>query len=223
MPLSLRGSLASLERQNQRLVADGLERIEDEDDLSARIAHQLLVPVPASAALTVNPDLPAHRRYCRPWTARFLSDLALAHQAAFHRPLEVSSAVRTVDYQKQLIAINPNAAPAQGEIVSPHLMGSTVDIAKDGLNRQELDWMRSRLLALEVRGKIDVEEEFSQACFHITVYRSYAAAATAHRAAKARSAAAEASTNKGRDRAVKPSPAATVAPSGSTLMAARGQ
>ena len=48
---SLRGSLASLERQNERTDAEGLERIEDDADLSNRIAHKLLVPLPASAAL----------------------------------------------------------------------------------------------------------------------------------------------------------------------------
>jgi hypothetical protein len=36
----------------------GLERIEDEDDLADRIARKMLVPVPASAALTVNENLP---------------------------------------------------------------------------------------------------------------------------------------------------------------------
>jgi hypothetical protein len=38
-------------------------------------------------------------------------------------------------------------------------------------------WMRQRLLALQSAGKIDVEEEFRQACFHITVYKGYAPAA----------------------------------------------
>ncbi len=174
MPPPLRGSLASLERQNDRLTAEGLERIEDEDDLAARIANRLLVPVPASAALTVNPDLPLNHRYCRPWTARFLADLAQAHEAVFHRPLNVSSAVRTVAYQKHLMGINGNAAPAEGDVVSPHLTGAAVDIAKDGLTREEMAWMRRRLAALEAEGKIDVEEEFQQACFHITVYKSYA-------------------------------------------------
>lgn len=73
MPPPLRGSLSSLERQNDRADAEGLERIEDEDDLSDRIAHKFLIPVPVSAALTVNGNLPEHHRYCRPWTARFLS------------------------------------------------------------------------------------------------------------------------------------------------------
>jgi hypothetical protein len=173
MPAPLRGSLESLERQNARLDAEGLERIEDEADLVDRIAHKLLVPIPASSALAVNAELPPAHRYCRPWTASFLADLAQAHEAAFHRPLEVSSAVRTAEYQKRLMERNGNAAPAEGDVVSPHLTGATIDIAKDNLSRAEIAWMRQRLLALETAGMIDVEEEFRQTCFHITVYKSY--------------------------------------------------
>jgi hypothetical protein len=180
MPAPLRGSLESLERQNSRLDAEGLERIQDEDDLAARIARGLLVPVPVSSALTVNEALPPTHRYCRPWTARFLAELAREHEAVFHRPLEVSSAVRTVEYQQRLMRINGNAAPAEGDIVSPHLTGATIDIAKEGLTREEIGWMRRRLLALEAQGKIDVEEEFRQSCFHITVYKTYDPARPAH-------------------------------------------
>jgi hypothetical protein len=189
MPLPLRGSLESLERQNERLEAEGLERIENESDLAARIADGLLVPVPASDALTVNADLPQNHRYCRPWTARFLAQLAQAHEAEFHRPFEVSSAVRTVEYQRRLMRTNGNAAPAEGDIVSPHLTGATVDIAKKGMSRSEIAWMRERLLALEDASKIDVEEEFHQACFHITVYKSYAPSRTVRPPAKATSPA----------------------------------
>ncbi len=34
--------------------------------------------------------------------------------------------------------------------------------------------MRTYLRPLMQVGKVDVEEEFQQACFHISVYRSYA-------------------------------------------------
>jgi hypothetical protein len=173
MPPPMRGSLESLERQNQMADAEGLERIEDEEDLADRIAHKLLVPVPASAALTVNGNLPENHRYCRPWTARFLADLARAHAAQFHSSFEVSSAVRTVAYQKRLMTVNGNAAAAEGDVVSPHLTGATIDIAKSGMARQEIGWMRSWLMPLQTADKIDVEEEFQQACFHITVYKSY--------------------------------------------------
>ncbi len=174
MPPPLRGSLASLQRQDARLEAEGLERIEDDADLTTRISRGALVPVPASAALTINPELPALHRYCRPWTAQFLSDLARAHAAIFARPLDVSSAVRTVAYQRHLMRVNGNAAPAEGDLFSPHLMGATVDIGKKGMSWREIAWMRRWLLNLEASGKLDVEEEFDQACFHITVYKTYA-------------------------------------------------
>jgi hypothetical protein len=170
----LRGSYDSLVRQNVKTEDDGLERIVDDEDLNDRIARKMLVPVPASSALTVNGSLPENRRYCRPWTALFLSDLARAHATQFRRPLYVSSAVRTIAFQKQLMQTNGNAASAEGDVASPHLTGATIDIAKQGLSNQELSWMRSHLLALQEAGKIDVEEEFRQSCFHITVYKSYA-------------------------------------------------
>ncbi|MGB6193747.1 MAG: DUF5715 family protein [Terracidiphilus sp.] len=180
----LRGSLESLVRQNQRTDADNLERILNDADLHDRIAQGVLVPVPTSSGLTVNADLPADRRYCRPWTANFLTDLSRAYDAQFHSSLEVSSAVRTVEYQKHLMRTNGNAAPAEGDIASPHLTGATIDIAKSGLTRRELYWMRNRLNTLQSQGKIDVEEEFHQACFHITVYRSYAGAGAPHKPKK---------------------------------------
>jgi hypothetical protein len=174
MPPPLRGSRESLVRQNEKSEGDdSLERIEDDDDLADRIASGMLVPVPVSGALTINGNLPENRRYCRPWTASFLSDLARAHAAQFHSALLVTSAVRTVAYQKQLERVNGNAAAAEGDIASPHLTGASIDIAKQGLSRQEIAWMRARLLPLQEAGKIDVEEEFQQSCFHVTVYKSY--------------------------------------------------
>jgi hypothetical protein len=167
------GSAASLAHQNEMADSEGLERILDENDLADRIAQKLLVPVPASASLVVNGNLPESHRYCRPWTANFLSDLARAHAARFGHPIEVSSAVRTVEYQKQLLLTNGNAAAAEGDVVSPHLTGATVDVVKHGMSRAELGWMRSWMLPLQRAGSIDVEEEFRQACFHISVYKSY--------------------------------------------------
>ena len=176
LPAPLRGSFASLERQDEISEGeDGLERIQDEDDLQDRIAHNFLVPVPTSADLTVNQKLPESHRYCRPWTARFLTDLARLHAVRFHSSLEVSSAVRTVDYQKKLQLTNGNATAAEGDVASPHLTGAAIDIPKSNMTRDEIAWMRTSLLALEQAGKLDVEEEFRQSCFHITVYKSYAA------------------------------------------------
>jgi len=181
LPPPLRGSYDSLLRQNIRTQDDGLERIEDDNDLADRIARGMLVPVPVTAALTINGNLPQNRRYCRPWTATFLTDIARAHATRFHGPLEASSAVRTVAYQKQLMKTNGNATAAEGDVASPHLTGATIDIAKQGLTLQEIGWMRTWLLRLQEAGKIDVEEEFQQSCFHITVYKSYTSTAPARK------------------------------------------
>jgi hypothetical protein len=173
VPPPLRGSHDILVRQNQVAERDGLDRIQSDEDLLAMRNESLLVSLPASNALQVDERLPLNRRYCRPWTAQFLATLARAHYAHFHAPLQVNSAVRTVEFQQHLIHINGNAAPAEGDIASPHLTGQAIDIAKHGLSRTEIAWLRGYLLPLVQEGKVDVEEEFQQACFHISVYKRY--------------------------------------------------
>ena len=173
MPAPLRGSYESLVHQNEMADAEGLERILDDADLDSRIQQRSLVPVPTSAGLQITQELPENRRYCRPWTARFLADMAQAH--GIHFPgtqLLVTSAVRTVEYQRHLRLVNGNAAAAEGDVASPHLTGGTIDIAKHGLTQNQIAWLRSWLLPLQDAGKIDVEEEFKQACFHLSVYKS---------------------------------------------------
>ena len=117
--------------------------------------------------------LPDDRRYSRPWTAAFLTVMARDFYASFHAPLQVDSAVRTVTFQRRLERTNGNAAPAAGDTASPHLTGQAVDIAKRGLSLAQIAWLRTYLQPLIEQGNIDVEEEFQQACFHISVYRNY--------------------------------------------------
>lgn len=169
----LRGSRASLLRQNERDNAEGLVRIQDEAQLLDLESAGKLVPIPVSVGLRVNASLPPDRRYCRPWTARFLAALARSHYARFHRPIEIDSAVRTVSFQRHLLLINGNAAPAEGDLASPHLSGAAIDIGKKGMTFSEISWMRGWLLPIQTADRIDVEEEFRQACFHIDVYSSY--------------------------------------------------
>ena len=152
---------------------DGLTRIEDDEDLLAARQHGTLVPIPVSPGLRADDRLPLNRRYTRPWTAAFLDTLARAHYARFSTPLQVNSAVRTIAFQQHLLHTNGNAAPAEGETASPHLTGQAIDLAKHGLSITEIAWLRAYLLPLTQQGSIDVEEEFRQACFHISVYRRY--------------------------------------------------
>ena len=173
IPPPLRGSHEILVHQNQMADAAGLERIQNEEDLDRlRYQHQL-VEVAGTSALHVNPELPENRRFARPWTAKFASDIARAYYARFGQPLELNSAVRTISYQLRLQRVNGNAADIAGETASPHLTGQAIDFGKKGMTMAEIAWMRMYLTPLMQAGVIDVEEEFQQACFHISVYRKY--------------------------------------------------
>lgn len=175
----IKGSRESLLRQNVRLDEDNLERIQDDDQLQQMVQSNQLVALPETRSASVSDSLPEERRYCRPWTAEFVQDFADKFYAVFHRPLEVTSAVRTVEVQRHLLRVNGNAAAESGELASPHLSGATVDISKKGLTRKELTWSRQQLLKMQQAGLLDVEEEFHQAVFHITVYKDYQVATSA--------------------------------------------
>jgi Family of unknown function (DUF5715) len=173
VPRPLKGSHEILLRQNQVADREGLDRIRDDGDILNMRNQGMLLALPASPALQVDERLPANRRYCRPWTAQFLATLARAHYERFHTPIQVNSAVRTVEFQQHLLRTNGNAAPAEGDTASPHLTGQAVDLAKHGLSLTEIAWLRGYLLPLVQQGKVDVEEEFQQSCFHISVYKKY--------------------------------------------------
>ncbi len=174
MPAALRGSRENLIHQNFMADSDGLERISNDTQLNHLRATHQLIDLPAGPGLRINDNLPYNRRCARPWTALFVQDLSRDFYARFHQPLWLTSAVRTVAFQSHLIRVNGNAAGLSGDFASPHLTGQAIDFGKRGMSAAELAWMRSYLLPLIESGKIDVEEEFQQACFHISVYRRYA-------------------------------------------------
>ena len=173
MPPAMKGSHDILIHQNVMADQDGLERVQDDEDLNRMRGAKTLLPLPENASLATDDRLPVNRRFARPWTVKFLEAVAKAHYERFHSALQVNSAVRTVEFQRNLMRVNGNAAPAGGETASPHLTGQAVDLAKKGLSLTEIAWLRGYLLPLVQQGKIDVEEEFQQSCFHISVYRKY--------------------------------------------------
>ena len=181
VPPALKGSHEILLHQNEMADSEGLERIHDDEDLDRMRSTGMLVPLPVNSTLRTDDRLPLNRRYCRPWTALFLDTLARQHYAHFQTPLQITSAVRTVEFQQRLIHTNGNAAPAEGDTASPHLTGQAIDIGKRGLSMAEIAWLRGYLLPLVQQGKVDVEEEFQQSCFHISVYKKYMPSAEANR------------------------------------------
>ncbi len=173
VPAPLKGSREILIHQNQMADDEGLERVRNDAALKKLRAGHQLVDFPETASLRVNPELGAQRRCARVWTVRFAEDMAKSYYARFHEPLQLSSAVRTVSYQLRLRRTNGNAAATGGEAASPHLTGQAVDFGKSGMSIEEIAWMRAYLKPLMDAGKVDVEEEFQQACFHVSVYKSY--------------------------------------------------
>jgi hypothetical protein len=180
VPRPLYGTHEILLHQNVMADRDGLDRIRDDADLLDLRRAKKLVALPDNETLRVDFRLPENRRFSRPWTAAFLAILARDYYTSFHSPLQVDSAVRTVQTQQRLIRTNGNAAPISGDTASPHLTGQAVDIAKGGLSRIQIAWMRTYLQPLINLGKIDVEEEFQQSCFHISVYKNYLPIGAAH-------------------------------------------
>jgi hypothetical protein len=170
---ALRGSRDSLLKQNSEIDRAGLERIEDDDQLSQLEETGALVPLAESKTLRISSELQESRRYCRPWTAQFVSDFSRDFYAKFHQPLQVNSAVRTAEQQRHLMRVNGNAAPAEGDLASSHLAGTTVDIGKRGLTRKEHKWVADYLAHLKDQDVIEPEEERRQACFHIMVSNRY--------------------------------------------------
>jgi hypothetical protein len=168
----VKGSRESLMRQNEK--TDGLERIQDDEQLSELVGNGALVDLPSERSVDVASNLPENRRYCRAWTRTFVEDFAHDYYEQFHQPLTVTSAVRTVEVQKKLRRHNHNAADIDGDLASPHLTGATIDIAKRGMTKKQLEWCRNYLLDKQNAGNVDVEEEFRQRVFHITVYKDYA-------------------------------------------------
>ena len=169
-----RPSRDSLLRQNEEIDRLELPRIQNQAELDELIGRQELVPIVAGQTLRFDPRLDPDRRYCRPWTRDFLDDLSEAYYERFHSPIQVNSAVRTVQVQKKLRRHNRNAAPEKGETASSHLAGITVDIQRRGMSKQQVAWMEQYLMPLKDQGLVEPEEERHQWVFHVAVSGRYA-------------------------------------------------
>lgn len=167
----LKGSHESMVRQNEEINRLQLPRIVDDVQLKALVRTAELVPITPSRTLIVGGKV--ENRYCRPWTRQFIEDISGAFFSSFHRPLMVTSAVRTMEQQRVLTLTNRAAAPAYGEIASSHLAGVSVDIGKRGLTRAQHQWVEKYLKTLYDEGLIEAAEEHSQACFHVMVRNKY--------------------------------------------------
>lgn len=169
----LRGSHDSLLRQNEEIDRLKLTRINDDQELEELELRGDLVSLHESRSMQIAPNLEVNRRFCRPWTRAFLEDLSQAFYAQFHHPIQVTSAVRTVDQQARLQRWNHNAAPIDGDTASSHLAGLTIDIGKSPMSRRERAFIDQYVFKLQQLGLVEAAEERRQACYHIMVSNRY--------------------------------------------------
>lgn len=168
-----RPSHESLLRQNEEIDRLELPRIQDDDELERLKGSQELVAITPTFYLRIDPRLDPDRRYCRPWTLAFLTDLSESYYQKFHRQMQVNSAVRTVVVQRKLRRHNRNAAPETGETASSHLAGITVDIQRRGMTRAQVKWVEQYMIPLRDLNLVEPEEERHQLVFHVAVSARY--------------------------------------------------
>lgn len=169
-----RPSHESLLRQNEEIDRLDLPRIQDDDELERLKLSGDLVPIEPGQTLRIDPRLDPDRRFCRPWTRDFVTDLSAAYYKQFHDQIQVNSAVRTVQVQKKLRRHNRNAAPETGDTASSHLAGITVDLQRRGMTKAEIKWVEEYIVPLRDAGLVEPEEERHQWVFHIAVSGRYA-------------------------------------------------
>ncbi len=168
-----RPSHDSLLRQNEEIDRLELPRIQDDDELEQlKLSHEL-VPIAEGQTLRIDHRLDPSRRYCRPWTRDFVTDLSEIYYGRFHDQIQLNSAVRTVKVQQKLRRHNRNAAPADGDTASSHLAGITVDLQRRGMTKEQIRFVERYLFYLNALGLVEPEEERHQWVFHIMVSDRY--------------------------------------------------
>jgi hypothetical protein len=169
----LRGSHESMTRQNEEIDRLQLPRIADQQQLIELEHTGELVPIKETQSLRWSAAIQEDKRFCRPWTNQFLTDMSSAYYKEFRTPLQVNSAVRTMEQQQKLRRHNSNAAPETGETASSHMAGITIDLARRGLTKSQHDWVEGYLKNLRDQGLVEAAEERRTWCFHVMVSDRY--------------------------------------------------
>ena len=174
---ALRARPGHLRRENAAATRDRLTRMRDLEMVRTFTRSGLLVRVAAETPTYYVTGVPGVLQVARPWTRRFIEQLAGALHALFGTRLRVTSLARTPARQRALRSLNVNAAPAQGSARSTHLTGATVDISKQPLSLREIDWLRTVLRRLAANGLVHAIEEFHEPHFHVLVRKRYTTSA----------------------------------------------
>ncbi|HEY8470560.1 MAG TPA: DUF5715 family protein [Longimicrobiales bacterium] len=171
-PQSLRGSAASLDRQNIQAKQHGYTFLERPEDVRRFVELGYLVPVQPSSALELaKVSFP----YARPEVKLFLERLGRQYEAACGEKLVVTSLVRPITRQPR------NAADR-----SVHPTGMAIDLRRSQ-RASCRRWLERVLLQLEGRRVLEATRERRPPHYHIALfpkpYLQYVAALTGSDAA----------------------------------------
>ncbi|HEX7119859.1 MAG TPA: DUF5715 family protein [Longimicrobiales bacterium] len=152
---SLRGSSASLSRQNRQARLHDYSYLDRPSEVRRFVAEGLLVPVEDNAVLKFRQ---VSYPYTRPEVKLFLERLAEQYFDACGEPLIVTSLIR------------PNAAqPRNASDRSVHPTGMAADLRRT-TNRRCRQWLENKLLFLEARGVLEATYERRPPHYHVALF-----------------------------------------------------
>jgi hypothetical protein len=164
---SLRGSPASLDRQNRRAHVNDFTYLKGRQELSRFVSAGLLVPVDGNANYRLKDvSFPV----ARPEVRLFVERLSAEYRKTCGTPLVVTSLTRPEAYQ-----------PANASPRSVHPTGMALDLHRpDSASCRR--WLESTLLYLEGRKILEATLEHHPVHYHVAIfpdaYVSYVAAST---------------------------------------------
>jgi len=104
--------------------------------------------------------------YLRPAARAVLEEIAAGYDRQFKRPLPVTSMIRTVEYQKELGEVNPNAAR---NAVPPHTTGLAFDVYYHYMTAAEQDFLMKEIARMKDAGRVEALRE-TRDHFHIFAF-----------------------------------------------------
>lgn len=94
--------------------------------------------------------------FIRPEARAVILQIAAIYKEKFGRHLPITSLVRTMDYQKQLREVNPNAT---GVEIPPHTTGLAFDVYNGWMSAEEQDFLMSVIARMKAAGRIEALRE----------------------------------------------------------------
>lgn len=156
VPVTLKGSRASVLRQNEVAKGAGYTFAENVEDLRALVATGVLVPVVGNDDYALREGMSS--AVARPEMRLFIERLAAQYHEATGEKLVVTSLTRPQSRQ-----------PKNAHALSVHPAGIAVDlrVSQRAKSRQ---WLERTLLALERQGLLDVTREKWPPHYHVALF-----------------------------------------------------